>query len=244
MGVIVWSFDYDSLCKITKSVLGLYKNRLIEVDVYQSSDDTYAFVPDSQRNDSWPQVKNRYILCKVNIDVYAGKSLNFESIQFVLEDDKNYYLIEEPRSNAPDEIRQFFGPNPFGQVQSERPDGRVHILERGVAIRLRDAFPNLPSGGYHLFAIIVLDNLLVSIPMRLASLRDPTFSVIRDRPLIFRKVGRSVDVLKVAKEHDRKLIENNYLSRIRLFVLDFDFLPWTSRFHSFHLKTTEISRPK
>lgn len=212
----------------------LYSRSIFEADLHSASDDSFAFVMDSERNTSKDKYLY-YIKSKVVFDVFVGDALKLTDASLVIKADGKYWKVQWPQPNSPDNVRSFFGDNKQNQTWEDTSSGK-RFIAKGVAERGGEAFDNLPSGGYSAFAVFILDRFTVTLPLRLASLRDGGHSSICGSASVRRRLGRSIDPEEVAKKYPEHSTALGEYTRVRLCILDFDLLPFISPFWSFQLK--------
>lgn len=211
-----------------------YRTSIFESDIYSDSEDSYAYVLDSER-DTLENKYSYYINSKVIIDAIVGDAFKLMDAFLVIKEYGQYWNVQWPSSNAPENVRSFFTNEEEGRTLRDTSSGK-RFMAKGVAERIGEAFYNRPSGGYTAFAIFVLDRFTVTLPLRLASFRDGGHSRICGSASVLRRSGKSIKPEEVAKTYpDFHLATENY-NRVRLCILDFDFLPFISPFWSFCLK--------
>lgn len=211
-----------------------YRRSIFEADLHPASDDSYAFVLDSERNTSKDKFLH-YIQVKTAIDVFVGDALVLSQAFLILKEDGKYWKVQWSQPNAPENVRNFFGDEEPDLPWADISNGK-RFTAKGVAERSGEAFDNLPSGGYTAFVVFILDRFTVTIPLRLASFRDGSRSNFCGNASVRRRSGRSIDAEKVAKTYPDNSFATEGCTRVRLCILDFDFLPFISPFWSFHLK--------
>lgn len=203
-----------------------FQRRSLEVEIHPDSSDSFGFILDDERNTSRNKLRY-YAHLKVTLDVVIGKGLELESAHLVFREGDRYCSVVWPPQGAPKNVENFFGLEADGEVWKDSP-GRRCLLIRGVAEWAGKAFSNLPSGGYRAFIVLIFKGFNVVVPLRLASLRDGTNSLISKKIFVIRRAGRSVDPVSIVKEADKEICDNAIFHRVRICVADLDFLPFIS----------------
>lgn len=215
-------------------VLRFFNRSIFEVGIHSASNDSFAFVLDSERNSSAKKFRY-YAHVKITLNLTVGEAQNFEAAHLVLKESDKYFLVNWPAISPPENVREFFGADATLQTWEEASGSR-RLTIKGVAECGGEPFSNLPSGGYTAFAVFVLKRFTITVPLRLASLGDGTQSTICGSAAVRERLGGSVKPEKIAKEVGWTPSKAEKYSRLRLCVLDFDFLPLVSPFWSFHIK--------
>ncbi|UKV16867.1 hypothetical protein L6172_11360 [Thalassospiraceae bacterium SW-3-3] len=218
-------------------VLRCAKNRIFEVEIYDSPHDTYAYVLDSQRNFEEKAISYS-IHVKVTLNFCLGSALNINYYFIMIKDDGEYFLVDRPDSLAPKNVWDHFGENGLGKIKEKKSDSSnvEKWTYKGVAVKYGSAFNYLNSGGYQALVVLVFDRFVVTVPMRLATFRDQTNSIISGGVNFIKRKGGSIDPEKIARDNVECHSKADGYSRFRFCILDFDFLPFISWLHPIKLK--------
>ena len=174
-----------AIAAVTFWLCRFYYRQLVDIELHVSSNDTYCFVLDSERN----SVSNKFSYfaqVKATFSVSSGSTLEVKDVHLLVENYNSHAEVDFSEPRASDNVRKFF--NPYGKIweTSISPSssfikgsssGVCILTAKGTAM-WHEPFPNLPDGGYEVTIAIEFQRFLFLVPCRFASMNGMKRSVI------------------------------------------------------------------
>lgn len=245
--ILIRALSFGVFAGVGVAIYRFYRRHLFEVELHIGSDDTFCFVLPSERKEE--KEKTFYFAqIKASAQIFTGAGLGLEDAYLVLRDHMRYAVAEFSEPAASANVREFF--NSYGKEWKEAESnsdnkkegsfGKCFSLVAKGVVRGEKSFSDFPSGNYRVFLIFETKRFEVVLPCMFASSGGAEHSTICGEIKVRRKVGQRLDPINLAKSV--QVVERDLAGvfRIRIVILDFDFLPWVTWFKVLRIKEERV----
>jgi hypothetical protein len=248
IGELIWKIiPAGAAITLFTAACRFYQRHLLDIYLHISSGSSYCYVLDSERNPS-PGKSSYFAQFKAVVDISTGEGLSLYDVLFFVMEGKKSFKVSFSIPIASKNVEKFF--DAFGkdwQVQHAEGGRTLHgspgsqsLLTAQGVVQGYEPFSNLPEGGYRVLMVLVLKRFLVLVPCRFASSNDVGFSTISSSAVVHRRRGGSLDIEGLLDRHRESLFKFEGLCRLKIAILDFDFLPRLSLFKSLTVKKESV----